>query len=165
MNKRKIVLKSLFALFLLSALGLGCLGGGSTGSSDTTTSGTTGGTTGGTTSGTTGGTSSIGTITITVGSGTTPQYSWTGGGVAYVAVSHIYDRSNPVWSIVSMSDMGIFTNLITSPVRHGTVPAGFAETANTAPVLTAGVEYEVLVTRFQSGSTRIEAQGTKTFIP
>ncbi|MDD5772657.1 MAG: hypothetical protein PHX78_04230 [bacterium] len=162
MNKRKIVLRSLIALFLLSALGLGCLDSGSTGSSDTavvTAGGTTGGTTGGTVMVTTG------TINITVGSGNKPAISWDGGAACNIRVARIITSisDSTAWAIMAVGPTGI-TNSISSPVTYGTAPAGTMQTNNDEPDLTPGQTYEVLVQRKITNTSTLQYEvGTLTF--
>ncbi|MBZ0267308.1 hypothetical protein K8I85_04085 [bacterium] len=92
--------------------------------------------------GTTGNTGGTGNIAVTVGGGTTPTYSWAGGGVFSVTVVRTADPVTPVWGIVTPG-----ADNITSPATHGTVPAGAVTTAMTENALTAGVEYRVTVSR------------------
>ena len=83
-----------------------------------------------------------GGITITVGTGTTPTYSWDGGPVMALTVNYTSDPENPVWGIVTPNEDGI-----ESPVTHGTVPDGAIETFSEELELVAGEEYEVSVFR------------------
>ena len=83
-----------------------------------------------------------GSITITVTPGTTPQYSWTGGGAYIVFVERTSNLGTPGWGIMCQ---GTSTSCITSPVTHGTTPAGTSLTANTEMTLTAGVRYRINV--------------------
>ncbi|MGA9116450.1 MAG: hypothetical protein WB626_06725 [Bacteroidota bacterium] len=93
-----------------------------------------------------------GAIQITVGSGTTPSYSWTGGGVVQL---HVINTTNGsfAWWITCPS------HCIQSPVTHGTVPSGVAEYLRNEPVLTPGVQYQVVVSR-NDGSV-----GNRLFTP
>jgi len=83
-----------------------------------------------------------GNITVLVGGGTTPTYSWSGAGVFSLSVARTSDPVTPVWGFLTPGTDGI-----TSPVTHGTVPAGAVATAMTENALTTGVEYRVLVQR------------------
>jgi len=96
-----------------------------------------------------------GAISITVGSGTTPQYSWAGGNVTSVTLVRASNPSTPVWGIACNSG----NDCISSPLTHGTVPPATTRFANTEPTLTTGIQYQVYVTR-QSG-----AAGYQTFTP
>ena len=88
-------------------------------------------------------------FTVTVSSGTTPQYSWTAGGAFIVFVERISNLGSPGWGIMCQ---GTSTTCITSPVTHGTIPVGTSITTNTEMTLTAGVHYRVTVYRGQLGS-------------
>lgn len=85
-------------------------------------------------------------ITITVSSGTKPQYSWTGGNVFSLSVMRTSNPATIVWGLSSPNQ-----NAIASPVTHGTgsslnpmiVETGTSEKSG----LTAGVQYRVSVTR------------------
>lgn len=93
------------------------------------------------------------TIAITVGAGTTPQYSWDGGGVNSLIVNKSLDPETVSWTVGSLAEDGI-----ASPVTHGTYPDnsyGFAM----EEVLTAGVMYRVGVVRTD------ETCGIKDFTP
>lgn len=91
----------------------------------------------------TGGTTG-GTITITVGSGLNPTYTWSGGNVYQLSVVRVSAPSVIVWGAATPG-----ANTIASPVTHGTLPAGAVQTSfsNTETRLTAGVAYRVNVTR------------------
>jgi hypothetical protein len=52
------------------------------------------------------------------------------------------DPVTPVWGVLTAGANGI-----TSPLTHGTVPAGATPTAMTENALTTGVEYRVSVGR------------------
>lgn len=85
-----------------------------------------------------GGDNSGGDFTISVGSGTQPQYTWPGGPALSVAVYRASNTTIPVWAIVSPVSQNI-----ASPLRHGTVPAGAQLQENDEPTLTAGIRYRV----------------------
>ena len=171
-NRTRVTVLS-FLLAVILIIGFGCNSGGNspTGATNTntnteTTGGTTTGgtTTGGTTGGTTG--TTLGTITVTAGTGTTPQYSWVGENVWNVQVYRAdVTGADAVWSVVIMGQGG-FSNSISSPLLHGTVPAGAVQGFNNEPVLTSGVRYFVEVSRLKAGTTEIEAHGrSEVFIP
>ena len=82
-------------------------------------------------------------LTVSVSSGTTPTYSWTGGGAAIVSVIRTSQPAVQSWGLVSV------TFAITSPVTHGTVPniQAVVESSESEKVLTPGVEYLVTVDR------------------
>ncbi len=86
-----------------------------------------------------------GTITVTVTSGTAPNYSWTVGDVFTVNVARTSDRTTIVWGAATTPA----ADGIASPVTHGTLPSGTVQTSisNTENVLTAGIEYTVSVAR------------------
>lgn len=90
-----------------------------------------------------GGGGSTGNIPITVGSGTHPQYSWTGGGVVSLTVVRASDPGTPIWYIICSTG----GDCINSPVTHGTTPTGATAIATTELTLTAGVQYRVIVVR------------------
>jgi len=97
-------------------------------------------------------------IQITVGSGTTPQYSWTGGNVMSISVARQSDPTTVVWGAANPTSDGI-----ASPVTHGTLPAGTVPTSvlpNPETTLTAGVAYRVSVARISGTAT-----GYKDFTP
>ncbi len=87
-------------------------------------------------------------ISITVGSGLTPTYSWTGGDAMSVSVMRTSDPATLVWGITTPANDGI-----SSPAIHGQVPAAAAQTATTEVVLTDGVEYRVSVVRITGGGS------------
>jgi hypothetical protein len=90
-----------------------------------------------------GGENSGGDFSIGVSSGTTPQYSWSGGDANNVRVYRAASPLVPVWHV---SDPNTAAPNMTSPVRHGTVPAGAQQQTGTELVLAAGVEYRVEIT-------------------
>ena len=86
-----------------------------------------------------------GNITVTVGSGMTPEISWTGGNVYSVTISDpSIAQSDPVgsmyFSISTLNQDGI-----ASPVTYGTVPSGAIQVANKG--LVSGKKYTCSVTR------------------
>lgn len=124
----------LYVPFLLTALlfTLSC-GAGTSGTSTDTTTSTTGG-----------------TIDVSVTSGMTPQYSWTGGDAYTLSVIRVSAPAMVVWGVQSMPTFtAAATNTVASPVTHGTVPAGLMQISylNTEATLTSGVAYRVSVSR------------------
>ncbi|MFZ0389633.1 MAG: hypothetical protein WAN36_04165 [Calditrichia bacterium] len=95
-----------------------------------------------------------GDFAVTVSSGTTPNYSWSAGNVFSVSVVRTADPTVIVWGIATPGQANI-----ASPAKHGVVPTGAIETAQTEKALTAGVEYRVSVTKLD-GKT-----GWKDFTP
>ena len=94
-----------------------------------------------------------GDFAVTVSSGTTPQYSWSGGGAFSVSVVRTAAPGTIVWGVADPINKNL-----PSPVTHGNRGAG-VESATTEKVLTAGVEYRVSVT-MANGKT-----GWKSFKP
>ncbi|MDF1561889.1 MAG: hypothetical protein P1V51_02525 [Deltaproteobacteria bacterium] len=84
---------------------------------------------------------------ITVGSGTTPTYTWDSGPVRQLTVIRgTLESGTTIWAIGASGDE------IASPVTHGTVPSGATEltqayTGSPEPVLTAGADYQVWLER------------------
>jgi hypothetical protein len=87
-----------------------------------------------------GGNGSGGDFAISVGSGTTPLYSWSTGPAFSVAVVRTSNQSNVVWRVTSTA------GTMDSPVRQGTVPQGALESADDERTLSTGVQYRVSVT-------------------
>jgi hypothetical protein len=83
-----------------------------------------------------------GDFSITVGGGTTPQYSWSAGPAFSIDVVRTSNQTQVVWRITDPTD----PRNISSPVRHGTVPAGAIESSASERVLTPGVQYRVTIT-------------------
>jgi len=83
-----------------------------------------------------------GNIAISVGSGTTPIYGWTGGPANAVGVSRASSPASLVWGVLTSGG-----DSIASGVTHGLVPAGALRVTDVEPVLTAGVAYRVSVSR------------------
>lgn len=92
----------------------------------------------------TGGGGTGGTITITVGSGLNPSYSWDGGNVYQLSVVRQSSPGTIIWGAATPGNNGI-----ASPVAHGALPGGAVQTSfsNTEATLSAGVAYRVNVTR------------------
>ena len=91
-----------------------------------------------------------GDFAVTVGDGTTPQYSWTAGDAFSLSVMRSSDTTVIVWGLSSP------TGKISSAATHGTTPLGIINTAATEPKLTAGVKYHVSITLLdgKSGLTK-----------
>ncbi len=81
-------------------------------------------------------------IAITIGSGTKPQYSWSGGNVFSLSIVRTANQTVVVWGLATPGQNGI-----TSPITNGTAPTGSVETAGTERTLTAGVQYRVSISR------------------
>jgi hypothetical protein len=81
-------------------------------------------------------------IAITIGSGTKPQYSWSGGNVFSLSIVRTANQTVVVWGLATPGQNGIAT-----PITNGTAPTGSVETAGTERTLTAGVQYRVSISR------------------
>ena len=81
-------------------------------------------------------------IAITIGSGTKPQYSWSGGNVFSLSITRTAAATVVVWGLATPGQNGV-----ASPVTNGTAPTGSVETAVTERTLTAGVQYRVSISR------------------
>ena len=81
-------------------------------------------------------------IAITIGSGTKPQYSWSGGNVFSLSIVRTANQTVVVWGLATPGQNGI-----ASPITNGTVPAGSVETAVTEKTLTLGVQYRISISR------------------
>jgi len=73
-----------------------------------------------------------GDISITVSSGTTPDYSWGGGNVYSLSIVRTAAPTTIVWGVVTPASNGV-----ASPTKHGTVATGVIRSANVEPTLTA----------------------------
>ena len=110
-----------------------------------------------------------GTININVSGGLTPEYSWDGGGMMYLAVSRVGDSPQVVWQVWGT---GVFPGKpaegkidgerVDSPVRHGIVPTGTSESVRIESRLTPGVTYRVAVKKDDSVGG---ASGSAAFTP
>jgi len=100
-------------------------------------------------SGTNAGGNGGGDFTVTVGSGTTPQYSWDAGNAFSISVVRTSEPTKIVWGIATPGQSNI-----PSPSGHNVVPAGAVPTAvgTAEATLTAGVEYRVSISLL-SGKT------------
>jgi len=88
-----------------------------------------------------------GAFTVSVGGGTTPDYSWTVGNAFSLSVVRTSDPTTIVWGLASPGQ-----NAIASPNTHGVTPTGLIPTSQTELTLTSGVTYRVSVSRLD-GST------------
>jgi hypothetical protein len=95
-----------------------------------------------------------GTIAISVDTGATPLYGWTGGPVNALGIARASSPNALVWGIVTAGGDSILTG-----VTHGQVPAGAVRLANAEPALTPGVAYRITVSRV-GGS-----YGYRVFVP
>ena len=86
--------------------------------------------------------SGAGNITITVGSGTNPQYSWSGDNVFSVTVVRTSDPGTPIWGIATPGQ-----DNIESPATHGVIPSVATQLFSTETTLSGGVQYRVTVAR------------------
>jgi hypothetical protein len=91
-----------------------------------------------------------GDFAISVGSGTTPQYSWSVGPVFSLDVVRTSAQTIVVWRVTSPSDPRM-----SPPVTHGIVPAGALESSAIEKVLTPGVQYRVSI-RLVDGRTAFQ---------
>ena len=80
-----------------------------------------------------------GSISITIGSGMTPGFSWAGGGVTSITVNE-KGTTNIFWSVTTPMSDGI-----SSPVTYGTTPSGAVQVSNTP--LESGKTYTVTAVR------------------
>jgi hypothetical protein len=87
--------------------------------------------------------------TITIGSGTKPVYTWTGGNVFSISIVRTAAPTIIVWGLSSPGQNGI-----ASPVTHGSGASGttIIETATAEKTLTAGVPYRVTITRVDNST-------------
>jgi hypothetical protein len=93
-----------------------------------------------------------GGISVTVGSGTTPTYSWTGGPARSLAVRS--STGETMWQIESIDLNAGFA----SPVQHGVAPSS-ARVVSQPRALAPGVLHTATVTVVTGGS------GTRSFTP
>jgi hypothetical protein len=82
-----------------------------------------------------------GDFSISVGSGTTPIYSWSAGPGFSIDVVRTSNQTQVVWRITDPTE----PRNIASPVRHGVVPTGSVESSAIERVLTPGIQYRVTV--------------------
>lgn len=93
-----------------------------------------------------------GNVVISVGSGTTPTLSWTGGNATRLTVTQS-SGGGVHWDLQALDATGV-----PGPVVFGVVPNGAAENSQSV-VLTAGTDYRVNLT-LVDGST-----GSRVFRP
>jgi hypothetical protein len=95
------------------------------------------------------GTIQVGDLVISVGSGSRPQISWTGGSVWGLVVLKEAGENEVegIWAIMSSSD----GDTISSPVTQGTVPGGAIDATSVYGLqyedLQAGQAYAIVVTK------------------
>jgi hypothetical protein len=89
---------------------------------------------------TNGGDGSGGDFAISVGTGTTPLYTWSAGAAFSLSVVRSANQTNVVWRVTSTGGS------MASPVRQGTVPQGALESSNSERTLTSGIQYRVSIT-------------------
>ena len=94
-------------------------------------------------------------IAITVGPGTTPVYSWSGGNLWSLYVTRVDSPSVVIWGI----NTDCCRDAIPSPTTHGTVPTGTTQHPSPQIVLTEGVTYTVYASRLYGGT------GVRLFTP
>jgi hypothetical protein len=84
-----------------------------------------------------------GDFSISVSSGTQPTYTWAGGPARELRVMELQNPLTPVWAVASINPTN---SNITSPFRHGTVPAQTTELEDQQRTLTTGRRYRVEIT-------------------
>ncbi len=82
---------------------------------------------------------------LTVGIGVTPTYTWNVGPISSLNVVRLSDPTNPVWGF------SVFNDTVSSPVTHGNIPSGAQGVGGSEPILTAGIQYRVLIERRTEG--------------
>ena len=92
-----------------------------------------------------------GTVVITVSSGTTPTYAWSGGAARRLTVTQ--SGGGMFWDISALNQSGF-----APPVVHGVVPNSANEESNDVP-LVQGTDYRVTVTLIDG------SQGSRAFRP
>lgn len=93
-----------------------------------------------------------GNVVISVGSGTTPSISWTGGNATRLTITQS-SGGGMAWDLQSLNSTGFV-----APVTFGVVPSGAAENTADAPLI-QGTDYRLNIT-VADGST-----GTRIFRP
>ena len=92
-----------------------------------------------------------GTLVVTVSSGTTPTYVWSGGQARRLTVTQ--NGGGMFWDIEALNANGF-----APPVTHGVVPNTARENSNEVP-LVQGTDYRVSVTLVDG------TEGTRVFRP
>ena len=93
-----------------------------------------------------------GNVVISVGTGTTPSISWTGGNATRFSITQA-SGGGVMWNLHSLNTTGF-----AAPLTFGVVPSGAAEDNADAP-LSQGTDYRVNIT-LADGST-----GSRIFRP
>jgi hypothetical protein len=96
-----------------------------------------------------------GAIRVQAGKGTVPPYSWEGGGIVGLQVFRNTGVLTPVWAVVATTD----SDIIISPVTHGSIPPGAVESVALEKSLSAGASYRIMVFRTNGES------GFRDFVP
>ena len=92
------------------------------------------------------------TVTVFASTGTTPSYTWSGPTAVTIDVARASSPSVAVWEISSPMSRNI-----PSGTQHGAPPPPGAQiTANTEPVLTAGIKYRVTVALIDGTSGSVD---------
>ena len=94
-----------------------------------------------------------GNVVVSVGAGSTPTISWTGGNATQLAITQS-TGGGVFWDVHTLTTQGGFA----PPVTFGVVPPGGAQSAPSTALAT-GTDYRVTVTTLD-GST-----GTRVFRP
>jgi hypothetical protein len=94
-----------------------------------------------------------GTVTLTISSGTTPTYSWSGGGARRLTVTQS-SGGGVFWSIEALNSQTGFS----PPATHGVVPNGAREMSADVQ-LVQGTDYRLNVTLIDG------SEGTQVFRP
>jgi len=101
-----------------------------------------------------------GPVTVTVGAGTSPQFSWSPACRLFFVIVEPAASGQDLWSVITEG-----TNAISSPVLYGTVPPGAQELDPPTP-LVAGTAYKVAVARYTGPGPQDGAIiGMQTFTP
>lgn len=83
-----------------------------------------------------------GDFSVSVGTGTQPVYTWSGGPVNALTVFRDGEQPAPVWAIVTYG-----ADSIASGITHGQVPPGAMAVTSAETDLTQGVAYRIVVSR------------------
>jgi hypothetical protein len=93
-----------------------------------------------------------GSINIEASSGTTPTYTWDGGPLISLHVVPASDTTSIAWGIASTTE----SDVISSPLEHGTVPANTIEIGDAASGLEEGTTYRVIAGREDESYSWVE---------
>lgn len=83
------------------------------------------------------------TSNLVVSAGVVPTYAWTVGAISFLDVVRTSNPNSPVWGF----NVAGGADVVQSPVTHGAVPAGATAIGGSEPILTAGIQYRVRITR------------------